>query len=882
MTYIVPFSNIRKEDYALVGGKGANIGHLVRSGLPVPDGFCLTTHFYTDWLQTSERLPHLLEALDALQHPTIAAIEPIATRIQDELNALPFPERATRELHQQLNARSYDAYAIRSSAVAEDLPSASFAGQQDTFLHIQGNETIERYVRACGASLFNTRAILYRMQQGIPHDGLRMAILLQQMVVPDVSGIAFTANPVNGRRDVVLIDASYGLGEAIVSGNVSPDAYVVKNRTIIEKTIGSKRIELVPDENGATKEVPVSPKRQHEQALSATEIIELSELAQKIEHLYGAPQDIEWGLAGDDWYVFQSRPITSLYPLPHGFKRTDAPHLFINFHYIQGMMDPIRPFGLSFIQEMLRIFTRKIDDHGPGYRAGGRLFIDATIPLATPYVRDKLIDALRDMDESLARALVRATETESFQTVKVPLTQKIQFAANVAPAVTRITRDVKQLLKREDPEHVNEERLRWIREETHELERTLQKKSGIDRLELIRASAQTILRDGLSFVVGPYVASRMLRRRLMDELQTLFGNDEGASMVRTLEQALPGNVASKMGLALADLAFLANDPAYEAIPRGTPLEDVAHLPNGPAFIRKMKQFLHTYGMRGPREIDMTEPRWHEDWTMLLPMMQSITRGKHEATHRTDYRRAQQEALAALRNITERVPPAKRTRLHQMMRQFRFYSGMRDHHKFALIQWFDVYRRMMLEEAAALVEDGIFDEVEDGWALTLDEWYAGMKGAPVPVRRLVDERKEAFRLDTKRRPPRVLRSDGRMWNGAPDVNPHERGVWVGTPVSPGVVEGRVRHLLDPNDPSLERGDILLTRYTDPSWTPLFIGVSGLITEVGGLMTHGSVVAREYGLPAVVGIDHALDEIPDGAFVRLNGTAGTIEWLDRPAP
>jgi pyruvate,water dikinase len=363
----------------VVGGKGANLGELSRiKGVQVPEGFCVTTEAYKKITENNQELNSLLDALMRLKAEDRKNISNISAKIRMAIERMPIYEDIAEEIVGYLKKfGKKDAFAVRSSATAEDLPTASFAGQQDTYLNIIAKEAILKHISKCWASLFTDRGVIYRIQNGFDHCKVHLAVVVQKMVYPQVAGILFTADPVTYNRKVLSIDASFGLGEALVSGLVNADNYKVRNGKVIDKKISTKKLAIYALKDGGTKEQEIELEQQNSQALTDEQILQLEHIGRKIEEHFGYPQDIEWCLVDDTFYIVQSRPITTLYPIPEANDREN--HVYVSVGHQQMMTDPMKPLGLSLWQ---------LTAARPMYKAGGRLFVDVIDDLASPVKRD--------------------------------------------------------------------------------------------------------------------------------------------------------------------------------------------------------------------------------------------------------------------------------------------------------------------------------------------------------------------------------------------------------------------------------------------------------------------------------------------------------------
>ena len=368
--YILDFQEIDRSMFMVAGGKGANLGELSGiKGIRVPEGFCVTTGAYKKVTENNQELNSLLDELTNFKAEDRENISEISAKIRIAIERIPIPKDIGEGIAGYLEKFSKeDAFAVRSSATAEDLPTASFAGQQDTYLNIIGKEEILKHISKCWASLFTDRAVIYRMQNDFDHHKVLLAVVVQKMVLPEVAGILFTVDPVTYNRKVLSIDASFGLGEAMVSGLVNADLYKVSNGKIIDKKISTKKLAIYALKDGGTKEQEIEPERQTRQALTDEQILQLEGIGRKIEEHFGSPQDIEWCLADDTFYVVQSRPITTLYPIPEA--NDSENHIYISVGHQQMMTDAMKPLGLSFWLFLTPASTRI---------AGGRLFVDVKI-----------------------------------------------------------------------------------------------------------------------------------------------------------------------------------------------------------------------------------------------------------------------------------------------------------------------------------------------------------------------------------------------------------------------------------------------------------------------------------------------------------------------
>lgn len=866
---------LKEMDHApllLVGGKGLNLGKLSRmEGIHVPEGFCVTTEGYQEAIRHNEAYHALLERLTVMQakDQDPAQIRDISRAIRETIEESEIPPEVAAAVKQRLSRLGDDqAYAVRSSATAEDLPHASFAGQQDTFLNIIGLDAILEHIRKCWASLFTDRAVIYRMQQGYDHRQVYLSVIVQQMVVAQVSGIMFTADPVTNNRKLLSIDAGYGLGEALVSGMVSADVYKVRDESIVEQRITSKKLAVYTLPEGGTEIRQLDPGQQEAQTLTEPQIVQLARIGRQIEANFGAPQDIEWCLADDIFYIVQSRPVTTLYPIPESGDQENR--AYVSVGHGQMMTDAMKPLGLSF---------HLMVTPAPMRVAGSRLFVDVTAYLASP-ARQTIIDTLGKSDPLVKDALLTILEREDF----IPVSPELQPAASPGKSKPGIPAPQEQDPLKSDPAIVTE-LIKNNEASVGELKQAIEGKSGAELFDFIRGDMKELKRllfDPRSTAV--FMAAMDASAWLNEHLKEWLGEVNAAD---TLSQSVDNNITSSMGLALLDVADVIRpfpqvaDYLQEHVHDGDFLAGLLAIEGGQAAYAALTEYLGKYGMRCTGEIDITRTRWSENPAILIPMLLSNIRQFAPGAGRQKFQQGLKEAREKEREIIERLlslpdGESKVQETRQRIKLVRHYIGYREYPKYGMISRYLVYKQAIMKEADQLVQAGLVHDREDIFYLQFEELYDAIR-IGVFDDGLIKRRKDEFKLAGKLTPPRVITSEGEILSGRYRREDLPPGALAGLPVSTGVIEGRARVILNMEEAELEEGDILVTSFTDPSWTPLFVSIKGLVTQVGGLMTHGAVIAREYGLPAVVGVEQATLRIQDGQRIRVDGSAGFVELL-----
>ncbi|WP_307893514.1 phosphoenolpyruvate synthase [Bacillus swezeyi] len=871
--YVLGFHEVDKTDLPLVGGKGLNLVALSKiEGIQVPAGFCVTTEAYQHVIDGHQEVGELLDQLSVLKVKDRKRISQISQKIRDVIERAEMADNLEKEIircHTKLGED--EAYAVRSSATAEDLPHASFAGQQDTYLNIVGRRAILQHISRCWASLFTERAVIYRIQNGFDHRKVQLAVVVQKMVFPQVSGILFTADPVTFNRKVLSIDASFGLGEALVSGLVSADNYKICEGEIVEKTVSAKKNAVYSLESGGTEEREIEINQQKSQTLTDEEILQLGKWGRRIEAHFESPQDIEWCLADGVFYFVQSRPVTTLFPLPK--KNDDRLRIYMSVGHQQMMTEPINPLGMS-------LFGMISDTEMT--RAGGRLFIDLSHDLASSIGRKIVLGSMGKNDPLMYSSLSHFLKRKEL--VKKLPKGKRMFTLGSEGMPWSLPKEALKIYRKNDTGIVSE-LMSKAEASVKNAEQRMQNVSGEALFEVIeedQKEQKKVLYDSRSMaviMVGLYAVYWINKK-----MEKWLGEKSAADI---LSQSVSNNVTSEMGLALLDVADAARpypevQKYFEHANDETFFEDLERFEGGAAVSRVLREYLYKYGMRCTGEIDITKTRWSERPSALVPLILSNIKNFEPGARAAKFEQGRLEAKQKERNLLSRLEQlkggrqkAKKTK--KMISVLRNFIGYREYPKYTLIKRYFVYKQVLMKEAAVLQEKKLIQAKEDVYYLSFNEFKDAVSTNRLDYE-VIKERKAEYEHYEKLTPPRLMTSEGEVITGEYGRENLPEGALAGIPVSSGVIEGRARVILKLEEADIEEGDILVTPFTDPSWTPLFVSIKGLVTEVGGLMTHGAVIAREYGLPAVVGVENATKDIKDGQKIRINGSEGYIEILE----
>lgn len=893
-----------------VGGKAANLGELIWAGLPVPPGFCLTTEAYRRAMQpdggSGSGFPDILRGLEAADPSDLEGLATLAARAREAVLDAGVPadvEGAVRSAYSALGPEA--PVAVRSSATAEDLPFASFAGQQDTYLNVVGAEAVLQAVRKCWASLWTDRAVSYRSSNGIDHAAVTLAVVVQQMVDADAAGVLFTANPVTGRRREAVIDANPGLGEAVVSGAVNPDHFVVDSLTgkITERHIGDRKVVIRSAPGGGTERrgspgtfgAAAQDQTAAEPCLADSQVRVLAALGERVEEHFGAPQDIEWAIDGDGaMWLTQARPITTLYPHMTRQPAVPGPHAYLCFSLAQGLTRPLTPMGLAAIRLMGSSVARAAgfrvpeprDGPPPYYEAGQRIYFDFTSVLRSRAGR-AIVPRVFDVMEARSAAIMRAL----FDDPRFSVTSKTPFKLlrHVAPIVVRY--------------HLPEALLRALFRPEVALDRV----QGLDgKLKAAREvpadatpgdkldDAERILRAELFPILPNILPPVALGFAMIGLVRKLLGEQASWGELQTIIRGLPNNVTTEMDLALWRLSTsIRDDPDSAAAFTGG---DPAVLANSyrdgklPVVAQAgLALFLRDYGHRAVAEIDLGMPRWSDDPTHIIGVLVNYLRlDDPRLAPDKQFEKAAHDAEEQLAVLVARArskSPLHARIVKMALVRTRMFAGLRELPKYHLVRGFAAVRARISDVGEALAEAGVIDEAADVFFLDFNDARQGLAGKD--LHQLVAQRRADYELELKRRHvPRVLLSDGTEPEALPagfldsgtgrpaSGSALPDGMLQGTPASAGTVASVARVIMDPVGAHLEPGEILVAPSTDPGWTPLFLTAGGLVMEMGGPNSHGAVVAREYGIPAVVGVPDATSRISTGQAITVDGATGTV--------
>lgn len=841
-----------------VGGKAYQLGRLLQHGIRVPDGFVVTTTLYDRFVEYNG-IGEIIKASVENKTPLEAQ-----EQIQKAFMMGDY-DPGTFELLKESFERVEKPVAVRSSSTMEDLSEFSFAGQYDSYLNIKDLEGFKEALKKTWASLWNERAIVYRRENQLDKIVIQHAVLVQTLIYGEKSGVAFSANPVTGIRHHALINAAWGLGESIVGGHVTPDEWIVDRTSgeIITEKIHRKMVKTVCTEQG-TEEVATHELEMEEVCLNQQEIQSIVEGLNRIEAFYnGEPQDTEWVIRNGEVYVVQSRAITTLFPRPKPFSK--SPHkkrCYVCFSTIaQGIHEPLTPMGIESYRLLFNGYTKLFagkEDPYPDWvgTAAGRFYIDISDVIAKKRMAPKIPQRIEGKDMIASKALIQYLERDGKEYInqggRFKITGKM---LKIYWGLFKNYRDGSTL-----KEKAYDKMLNLGDRFVMEVEKEISACQTVDeKLQYITRFMIHMSEFGFAsfmYCVKPIIEMPKLEKKLYQWL----GEKVDLAPVK---QALKNNPTTDMGEKLMKLAV-----EYKRLGHEPKAEDPL-----------IQVFVEEYGHRGITEMDIGVEKWHENPTYILEIIKSYMAGNPEQMLH-DYHQKMKDAEQAIETIYSQLLGLKGKKTAEKVRDklklYRHLAGMREQPKFDLIRGNNLLRKMLLTVGDELVSQGRLDHSPDVFYL----YIADIQNVECDLRETATKNRRMYReqFKYKRIPPIVISDGETIYNY---TMPEQPGVMNGNPIAPGEYTGVVKKIEHLGDDELEDGDILVTHSTNPAWTPLFLKAGALIMESGGPISHGSVVAREYGIAAVVYGD-ILNAVNTGDRVQVNGDTGQIILLDHDRP
>jgi phosphohistidine swiveling domain-containing protein len=851
----------------LVGSKALNLAAMMRAGLPVPEGFCVTAEVYRAHVSTLR--------IGKPQRDCLASIREL-------ISAGELTTETAKEIRAAFKRLRTPLIAVRSSGTAEDLPGHSFAGLYDTYLRAADANGCIELVKRCWASLWTERAFDYRTQNGFAHDQAAMAVVVQQLVAADAAGVVFTADPVSGSSDHIIVEACWGLGEALVSGKVTPDRFVIHrgNLHIVERSFSTKSVETAFSPTGSPVERPVEPDRADKPSISDAAALKLARLALKVERIFDVPQDVEWAMAGPNLFLLQSRPITTL-DKP---KSWEDRQVWSNSNTAEVLPGVLTPLVWSTVGEHVgKLLGGVIGRLGISF--GENPFIGEVAGRAYTNL-NTFIGMVRRMPFAN-----RMNQAQMFggQDLKPEDRAKLEIGARDMPDIK--VSPLKTLLKLPGfmlwmSQHGPDRGRKWVSAAVEAYEKK-------PRPDLTRFSDEELSTKAVATLaqlevggeaLGYALGGMMFTSVLYDLCRRWFKDETGANASRLL--AGTGELQSaNAGVELWRLARAAAaspdvKPAVLSQVEWSELhEQLQATPAGRDFLAEWNRFMHCHGHHARGEMDMYNPRWREQPDYVLGVVRNYVKGEGKTDPEADQRRHAAERDRLKNELHLRLRnPIKRWVFGYVVRKAQLSAAIRENVKDAGIRVFADTRELVVELGRRLAASGVLAEADDIFFLRFEEIEPVVSGKPgFDVAERIVERRAEYKRNLALTPPAIIVGRYDPEKHKPDTV--DAGAELkGLAVSPGIVTGPARVILLAGTEQVLPGEILVAPFTDPGWTPYFVPAAGIVMDQGGLLSHGSIVAREYGIPAVVNVGPATKLIKTGQMIQVDGDKGVIRIVE----
>jgi len=844
----------------LVGGKGLGLGKLARAELLVPAGFVITTLAYRHFVEEHGLTGAIPDLLNTVSGDDSKAIESVSVSIRSLFADSTIPTQTARAITRAYVDLGEPAVAVRSSATAEDLPDFSFAGQQDTYLNVQGEIALLDAVRNCWASLWTTRAIAYRLRMKIDQSALAMGVVIQTMVEAEVSGILFTANPATGDRSEIVINASYGLGEAIVGGQVTPDNYVVDrdSLTVKDATVGTKQEMVVSTVDQGVLTEAVEEERQNQLSMSTTKLNQVVRLGIEVEHIFDdVPQDIEWASVDGAIYLLQSRPITNLPVAPLADVRWEPPNQagkLIRRQVVENMPDPLSP-----------------------------LFAELYLDVGLEHSIDQLMahwDAPMDISDFLERPFFVTVNGYAYcrADYKIPW-------GRIPRILFWYIKFIPTFLQNMIPQWQDEGLPAYLT--TIDQWKSVNIDSSSDKELLAGVKALAIADADYWFRIALVMGiAKITDGALHMFLSTSVKGELISGMFlrgfpsKTLEAQFDLETISRRVSAVDSLRGLVASTSTDDL-----VATMRRHPDGDSIAAEIQAYLAKYGHQ-IYTLDFVQETQIEDPTPVLLALKRLV-------ERNDYDiKEQQSELVRQRDFLEQqtrqsIGPIRRWIFRKLLQWAQRFGPYREEALFYMGAAWPTLRKFALELGQRLVDAGTFNSPDKVFYLTSEElveaYTARQEGRSMPELGTAANHRWELREARKKLHPPPMVPEGRFKFGFIDLsffetqkrNKDDNDTLEGFAVSPGRVTGIASVIMSPADFSDMKPDtILVCPTTTPAWTPLFSQASALVTDIGGILAHGSIVAREYGIPAVMGTGNITQRIKTGQQITVDGVAGTV--------
>jgi pyruvate,water dikinase len=880
---VVSLNDVRSTDETAIGPKALSLARLIRLGIKVPPGFCITAAAFREHLEQNKLLSRLKATVDELSKTESKSKEELLSTLRRAIIESPLAEAVRREIEEHYNKLGAEYVAVRSSGTAEDLPGHSFAGQYDTYLGISNSVDCIEAIKKCWASLWTLRAYEYRQKNNFDHLSINMAVIVQSLIAADTSGVMFTVDPVKDSRSSIVIEACFGLGETLVSGKVTPDRFVVSKKSLklLYSTISEKKKERTINRNGLVEEKNIPDERASICCLEKKHAVKLAKIAKKIEAEFGSPQDIEWAICKKKIFLLQSRPITALPPE----KSWEDRQIWCCNPAKEVMPDVATPITLSVIDALLDalfgpLFRLMCMDRGSHPMYGliaGRVYFNANIwgtIFRNLHVTEK-IDLMKGTGshKDLQKALegLQNASDEDLPDMKF---NRLKFYLKIPLVLIDSLRHT--------PEK-GRQILAKVRAETEKWSRIDPSSLTIEEITMYCREIMTDFSELLSHVL--HLFSSISAILMIDMICDKWFPDGRAKSGKLLG-GIGGMVDATAGLDMWRLAEAAHSDNHV---KGLILSDddwnmiegkLSQTESGREFLDHWNQFMLQHGHHCRAELELYNKRWSETPDYILKFIRSHITQMGEVNPVQNFERAAEQRRQLEKQCRRQLKnPIKRLIFNHLLIRAQTGSVFRENVKSEVIKLLTAKRKMLLELGKRLCDKGVFNNEDDIFFLRYEEIAPVVNGhAGFDIRKVIGARRAEYDKNRSITPPDVVFGKFDPATYIPDSVDERAVALQGFGVSPGTATGKARVILRADtEEQLLAGEILVAPFTDPGWTPYFVPAAAIVMDEGGIFSHGSIVAREYGIPAVVNVGNATKIIKTGRKIQVDGNRGIVRII-----
>jgi phosphohistidine swiveling domain-containing protein len=880
---LLSLKEVRSTDEAIIGPKAMSLARLIQLGIKVPPDFCITAAVFREHLEQNNLLNRINVAVDELAKTESKSKEELLSTLRQAIIEAPLAETIRCEVEEHYSKLGAKYIAVRSSGTAEDLPGHSFAGQYDTYLGISNSADCIEAVKKCWASLWTPRAYEYRQRNNFDHLSINMAVIVQSLIEADTSGVMFTVDPVKDSRSSIVIEACFGLGETLVSGKVTPDRFVVSKNSLklLFSTISEKKIESNINRNGLVEEKNIPDERSSICCLGKKHAIKLAKIAKKIEAEFGSPQDIEWALHKNKIFLLQSRPITALPPE----KSWEDRQIWCANPAREVMPDVVTPATLSLIEAFVGGFMNPLfdtlcmdcTDHPIYGLVAGRIYFNENIwgTIFRDLPGTKYLDLTEGTGDhkGLQKAVewLRNAEEEDLPDLRF---SRLKFYLKLPLLIVGILRNTPEKGRR-ILEKAGAYYEKWSR-------------LGAESLstEKIVMCCQEIMND-MNDIIGnaPYLISIIITIPILDLVCTKWFPG-GKTIGGKLLAGVGGMVDATAGLDIWRLATVANSKAevkdliLSNKDWSTIENRLSQTDSGKEFLTEWNKFMLLHGHHCRGELELYNKRWYETPDYILKFVRSNMTQIDKIDPVQKFEEATQQRKQLEQQCHEQLKnPIKLVIFNHLLTRVQNGSVFRENIKSEIIRLFTVMRKLLNELGKRLKEKDAIKNIDDIFFLTHDETALVVNDKPdFDIQRVITERRIEYNKNCLLTPPVVVFGKFDPENYIPEPVDEDAETLKGFGVSPGKAIGKARVILRADtEEQLLAGEILVAPFTDPGWTPYFVPAAAIVMDEGGVISHGSIVAREYGIPAVVNVGSGTKIIKTGQKIQVDGSLGLVRIL-----